>query len=383
MSDLYRSAIHARIAKLPSMIPAEGDEDEESEAADSLGSLPSDTGPPHMLSRNPLSTRKHPPNVSFAPISASAFFEQATQVAVPALGLDVRVYYTPPKFADGTVLVCHHGAGSSALSFACTAKEITDMSRGQCGVLALDCRGHGRTTTTVSPPPTDEDLAIETLTSDLVTLLEVVFPDPAAAPTLLLVGHSLGGSVIVRACPILQEHKYRITGVAVLDIVEEFTLQALPLMHSLLDARPEGFGSPEDAIEWHVKTNALRNPDSARVSIPAIIKPAPPDAPVGTPAHIWRTPLRSTAPYWTSWFTGLSGKFLSARTARLLVLAGTERLDKELMIGQMQGKFQLVVMPGVGHMLQEDDPTHLAEILVGFWRRNERVIQGVKKVGEP
>lgn len=62
---------------------------------------------------------------------------------MPALGLDVRVYYTPPKFADGTVLVCHHGAGSSALSFACTAKEITDMSRGQCGVLALDCRGHG------------------------------------------------------------------------------------------------------------------------------------------------------------------------------------------------------------------------------------------------
>lgn len=56
------------------------------------------------------------------------------------------------------------------------------------------------------------------------------------------------------------------------------------------------------------------------------------------------------------WFTGLSGKFLSARTARLLVLAGTERLDKELMIGQMQGKFQLVVMPGVGHMLQEVSP---------------------------
>lgn len=92
--------------------------------------------------------------------------------------------------------------------------------------------------------------------------------------------------------------------------------------------------------------------------------------------------MRLTAPYWTSWFTGLSSKFLSARTARLLVLAGTERLDKELMIGQMQGKFQLVVIPGVGHMLQEDDPTRLAEVLVEFWRRNERVIAGVKKVGE-
>ena len=41
------------------------------------------------------------------------------------------------------------------------------------------------------------------------------------------------------------------------------------------------------------------------------------------------------------------------RTARLLVLAGTDRLDKELMIGQMQGKFQMAVVPGVGHMLQE------------------------------
>jgi len=45
--------------------------------------------------------------------------------------------------------------------------------------------------------------------------------------------------------------------------------------------------------------------------------------------------------------------FLSARTARLLVLAGTDRLDKELMIGQMQGKFQMIVVPGTGHMLHE------------------------------
>lgn len=53
------------------------------------------------------------------------------------------------------------------------------------------------------------------------------------------------------------------------------------------------------------------------------------------------------------WFTGLSSTFLGVRTARLLVLAGTERLDRELMIGQMQGKFQLVVVPNVGHMIHE------------------------------
>jgi len=56
------------------------------------------------------------------------------------------------------------------------------------------------------------------------------------------------------------------------------------------------------------------------------------------------------------WFTSLSSLFLSCKTARLLVLAGTERLDRELMIGQMQGKFQLEVISGVGHMLHEVRP---------------------------
>lgn len=35
-----------------------------------------------------------------------------------------------------------------------------------------------------------------------------------------LVGHSMGGAVIVRACPRLLERKYRVGGVAVLDVVE-------------------------------------------------------------------------------------------------------------------------------------------------------------------
>jgi protein phosphatase methylesterase 1 len=35
----------------------------------------------------------------------------------------------------------------------------------------------------------------------------------------------------------------------------------------------------------------------------------------------------------------LSRKFLDARGGKLLLLAGTDRLDKELMIGQMQGMF--------------------------------------------
>ncbi|KAF5344906.1 hypothetical protein D9758_011578 [Tetrapyrgos nigripes] len=398
MSNLYRSALSARIAKLPVEPPHfDGEDNEEDEEADSLGSLPgSGMGPPAMpaMTRRPTKPKRDP-NPEFSPISASSFFVEAVQVAVASRKLDCRVYYTPPKFANGTVMICQHGAGFSGLSFACMAKEIADLSKGECGVMALDARRHGKTTS--SEP--DDDLSIDVLVADFVEVVSAVFTDVASTPSLLvcgffpalqsthliwttkLIGHSMGGSIITRACPILMEMKYKIAGVAVLDVVEGSALDALPHMNSLLNARPDGFDSIEEAVEWHVTTKAIRNPTSARVAVPAIVKPSESTSPV-IPPIIWRTPLRSTAPYWRSWFEGLSKMFLSARTARLLVLAGTDRLDKELMIGQMQGKFQMEVVPGTGHMLHEDDPTRLAEILVEFWRRNERLTVGIKKVGD-
>ena len=30
----------------------------------------------------------------------------------------------------------------------------------------------------------------------------------------------------------------------------------------------------------------------------------------------------------------------------------------------------------------QDNPTRLAEILVEFWKRNDRVVEGIKKVGD-
>jgi protein phosphatase methylesterase 1 len=60
----------------------------------------------------------------------------------------------------------------------------------------------------------------------------------------------MGGSVVTQACPTLQEAKYRIAGVAVLDVVEGSAIDALPHMNSLLNARPDGFDSVEEAVEW-------------------------------------------------------------------------------------------------------------------------------------
>ncbi|KAJ6573600.1 hypothetical protein B0H10DRAFT_2237042 [Mycena sp. CBHHK59/15] len=147
-------------------------------------------------------------------------------------------------------------------------------------------------------------------------MITVVFSDPAAAPTLL----SATVWVVVHACPQLLEHKFRISGVAVLDIVEGSAKEVLPHMHNLLNARPDGFDSPEAAIEWHVKTKTICNANSAHLSIPAIIVPAATPSP-DRATYQWRTLLRSTAPYWPNWLTGLSGAFLAARTACLLLLA--------------------------------------------------------------
>jgi len=60
----------------------------------------------------------------------------------------------------------------------------------------------------------------------------------------------MGGSVVTKSCPILLEKKYKIAGVAVLDVVEGSAVDALPHMNSVLNARPDGFDSMEEAIEW-------------------------------------------------------------------------------------------------------------------------------------
>ncbi|KAI0050524.1 protein phosphatase methylesterase [Auriscalpium vulgare] len=379
MSDLYRSAMQARLAKLP-QLPMESEEEEED--GDGLGALPSTMAPPRIVIRSSQRPRR-PANPGFSAISAEGYFEQAIQVDVPASRLDVRVYYTAPKPHKGlgSVMVCHHGAGFSGLSFACFAKEVTELTGGECGILSLDARRHGKTLPTGDSA--DEDLSLDVLVRDLFNSLETIYPDPAAAPSFLLVGHSMGGAVVVRACPLLLERKYKVGGVSVLDVVEGTAIEALPHMPMILNSRPAGFDTVEEAIEWHLTANQIRNPTSARISVPSLVVPAPPNSSaLRSKALVWRTPLHSTGPYWEGWFRGLSSAFLTARTARLLVLAGTDRLDKELMIGQMQGKFQMEVIAGVGHMLHEDDPSKLAETIVEFWRSNERVVIGVKKVGD-
>jgi len=385
MSDLLRSAMSARIAKLPPPSSCDDNEvDEEEEERDGLGSLSLNPTTPRLSERPTYS------NPALSPLSASTHFDQAIQVAVPASDLDFRVYITPPvppknpNEGKSSIMISHHGAGYSGLSFACLAKEVTESTTGELGFMAFDARAHGKTYSLSNPhvDPEPLDLSLNTLVDDFVNLITTIYPDPSEAPTFVLVGHSMGGAVFTNATGRLLEKKYSIGGVTVLDVVEGSAIEALPYMHKLLASRPEGFPSVEKAIEWHItgtSGSTIQNTLSARLSVPSLFV-APKEK---LTTWKWRTPLKSTEPFWESWFAGLSKSFLAARTARLLILAGTDRLDRELMIGQMQGKFQMAVIPDVGHMLHEDNPEKVAKILVDFWKRNERIIlPGIKKVGE-
>jgi protein phosphatase methylesterase 1 len=60
----------------------------------------------------------------------------------------------------------------------------------------------------------------------------------------------MGGAVCTRASGPLQEAGFRLSGLVVLDVVEGTALDALPHMLSVLNARPDGFDSVEQAVEW-------------------------------------------------------------------------------------------------------------------------------------
>lgn len=55
------------------------------------------------------------------------------------------------------------------------------------------------------------------------------------------------------------------------------------------------------------------------------------------------------------------------------MLASTDRLDNTLSIGQMQGKYQLVLFSETGHNIHEDNPEKVARHLLEFLKRNQPI----------
>jgi protein phosphatase methylesterase 1 len=190
--DLRNSLLKSRIAKLPhlpAIAPSQwssgsSSTEEQQEELDDIGTLGMAPPPRSSAQRNAESRSI---DALYSPLSATGCFQEALEVDITEEDNDFkratfRVYYTPPKKrssksrqkqADktstpqtletlsspntvesnddddddasipGTVFFFHHGAGYSGLSYALVAKHITELSNGEAGVLAFDCRGHG------------------------------------------------------------------------------------------------------------------------------------------------------------------------------------------------------------------------------------------------
>ena len=386
-------------------------------------------------------TRARFPGRSLDPIPWTTYFERELFLPAPDGSVAYHAYLTSPAPSSGPgkppgpLFVTHHGAGSSGLSFAVLSAEIRKRLP-SAGILSLDARGHGLTTTTrgeeagsADAPAPAEDLTLATLAADLLAILRLTQSAMhwAALPPLLLVGHSLGGAVVTEFASVLLPSLSRqppastpappstttpisiatgatkatlprrsppaaapaapaapagtdpglpspppppaaapppsspsppatdtidLLGYAVLDVVEGSALDALQSMHAYLATRPGGFETLRDGVEWHVRSRTVRNAVSARASVPGLLVCRAPSSSDdddeggkgkgGNKPWRWRTDLARTQPFWEGWFGGLSGKFLRGRGGKMLLLAGTDRLDTELTIGQMQGWFSFL-----------------------------------------
>lgn len=317
---------------------------------------------------------------------------------VPVGADTFRVYSTGAATAEVVVLLLH-GGGHCALSWARTAQAlVADAGADAVRVVAYDARAHGHTVT--ADPAREYELSAEQQVEDAVGVVTALYGAGATvpgegppAPSLVVVGHSMGGAIATRL--VASGRLPSVIGLVVIDVVEGTAVQALPYMSSWLRSRSRSFASVPRGIRYVVNAGHVRRSASARISVPPqLILVHPPGAAAAgggdsvqaggsrdgggrggprsrrRPRWMWRTQLDKSEVYWRGWFVGLSAAFLRCNVAKVLVLAGVDRLDRELMIAQMQGKFQTVMIPSAGHAVHEDEPEATAGAVAGFLRRN-------------
>ena len=255
---------------------------------------------------------------------------------------------------NGPNLVCLHGAGHSGLSFAPLA-----LANKEYRIISFDFPSHGYNTTK------GINLSSESLINQTILVLNYV-NQTYNLDNIIVIGHSMGGAIATKTCEkiLSNEKEYKdlydkIMGLIVIDVVEGTAMDALPFMESIVNNRPRKFKTLEKGIEYMYKNGTIKNINSARISVPPLLE-------LKDNFYYWKTNLMDSEKYWVEWFTGLTKSFLSCKIPKTLMLAGIERMDKELTIAQMQGKYKLSILRDVGHIIHEDEPEKVMKIIDDF-----------------
>lgn len=312
---------------------------------------------PTTTTRPSLHAALPQPDQPLSPLPWNSCFDNSTDLSIPHRKATFRMYDAGFSEAIPEIaVVLLHGGGHAALSWAL----VTTHLKPYVATLAFDARGHGHSVT-------DEDAQLDAVTqvADAAAVITKFFEhrySVSTPPRLVVVGHSMGGAIAVR---LAAARLLNIAGLVVIDVVEGTALDALPHMLGWLSARTQSFPSVERAVRYVLRAGHVRNPQSARLSVPAQVRYSDEHR-----RWVWRTPLAVSQKYWRGWFEGLSALFLSVPAAKMLVLANVNRLDKDLMIAQMQGKFQNILIPAAGHTIHEDQPEQTAKVLLDYLQRN-------------
>lgn len=268
----------------------------------------------------------------------------------------------------------------SGPSSAMTAErdELPENSLEVC-VVSYDMRCHGDSTYAGG----ESSLTLEVLVKDFHAiqnyLVEKLFPDSLV----FVVGHSLGASVVSSALSRVVGVPYtvpkQIAGVVLLDASERVAKRSLHTMEDFLKKRPCSFNSPQEAVEWFLGQGGMQTREAAEISVPPLLKEDPKSS-GKEKRFVWKTDLSQTASVWNTWFDALNANFLSVPLPKILCLSSIEMLnaDKELIVGQMQGKFQFEVPSQSGHFIHDDVPRFLAKKLLRFIDRTVTMKKRIK-----
>lgn len=102
-------------------------------------------------------------------------------------------------------------------------------------------------------------------------------------------------------------------------------IDSLPTQYNTCESNPEPVITRDDIIQEEESLNMPPPSSPASSAVSANRK------------YVWRIDLAKTEQHWFGWFKGLSTAFLNVPVPKMLLLAGVDRLDRELTVGQMQG----------------------------------------------
>ena len=213
-----------------------------------------------------------------------------------------------------------------------------------------------------------------------------------------------------------------LAGLMMIDFTEGGALSSLEYMKNITDKLAlQKFPTVQTAIDWILHSQMLKLRTSAELSIPSCLQYIPNthhqqsvnemnnnnnddenpstqhislsmnnqdststpisslssssiDNTIPISYYQWRASefLQQSSSYWFDWFTGSTERFLSSSCPRLLFISSMDKLsqDSGLMAGQVSGKYQLSIIAGVGHVMQEDAPDKLGIVIRAFLSRN-------------